>query len=199
MKDKLLKLDRDRSTLSEAHLAVALAHLNTRLRFRGLSTREFWTQRDQFTSEQLPMNDRELIDSQHHRRLAHNALNNQRLNLQNSPQSTILEGTIVYIKSERNKTMSRPRYLVTLQDGPWYHLKKFTGNQRAASPTRSTVTSYVTYQCRRHLVRTLYREKRLPLTMKIQHSTGQQLTVTRLSRRPLKSTNQRSLHRPHLR
>ena len=25
--------------------------------------------------------------------------------------------------------MSRPRYLVTLQDGPWYHLKKFTGNQ----------------------------------------------------------------------
>ena len=129
LEDELLKLDRDRSTLSKAHLAVALAHLNTRLRFCGLSARELWTQRDQFTSEQLPMNDRELIDSQHHRCLAHNALNNQRLNLQNSPQSTILEGTIVYIKSERNKTMSRPRYLVTLQDGPWYHLKKFTGNQ----------------------------------------------------------------------
>ena len=112
---ELLKLDRDRSTLSEAHLAVALAHLNTRLRFRGLSTHELWTQRDQFTSDQLPMNDRELIDNQHRRRLTHNTMTNQRSNSQNLTQSTIPEGTIVYIKSERNKTMDNvsptlPRY-----------------------------------------------------------------------------------------
>ena len=41
----------------------------------------------------------------------------------------IPEGSIVYINTERNKSQSRPRYIITSQDGPWYFLKKFAGTQ----------------------------------------------------------------------
>ena len=45
--------------------AVATAVLNFRVRGRGLSAREMWTQRDQYTSEQMPVSDHMLITEQH--------------------------------------------------------------------------------------------------------------------------------------
>jgi hypothetical protein len=47
--------------ISSRDLAVATSLLNTRIRNRGLSSREMWSQRDQFTNCQLPLNDQELI------------------------------------------------------------------------------------------------------------------------------------------
>ena len=41
--------------VSEVDLAIATVRLNSRLRFSGLSSRELWTQRNQFTHEQLPL------------------------------------------------------------------------------------------------------------------------------------------------
>jgi len=127
LEDELLKLDRDSKSVNESSLSIAVANLNSRVRASGLSSREMLTQRDQFTGEQLPLEDRKLISDQHHRRLATNLFNNQKAG--NNSEPAIQEGAIVYIKSERNKTQSRPRYLVTLRDGPWYHLKKFSGDQ----------------------------------------------------------------------
>lgn len=48
-------------------LAVATANLNARIRSRGLSAREIWTQRDQFSNQQLPLQDQDIIMRQHER------------------------------------------------------------------------------------------------------------------------------------
>ena len=55
--------------VSEVTLAVATANLNSRIRSRGLSSREMWSQRDQFSNRQLPMSDDDLITKQHDQRL----------------------------------------------------------------------------------------------------------------------------------
>ena len=51
--------------ISSLTLAIATSRLNSRLRRDGLSARELWTQRDQFTHDQLPVFDREIILKQH--------------------------------------------------------------------------------------------------------------------------------------
>ncbi|CAG2253296.1 unnamed protein product [Mytilus edulis] len=52
LEDELLREERDHSPLSENTLVIATTRLNSRLRQRGLSSRELWTQRSQFTHEQ---------------------------------------------------------------------------------------------------------------------------------------------------
>ena len=51
--------------ITHVRLAVATALLNSGVRGRGLSAREMWTQRDQHTSEQMPVPDHKLITEQH--------------------------------------------------------------------------------------------------------------------------------------
>ena len=129
LEDEILKLDRDLPTVTSPQLAIAVANLNSRLRSHGLSSRELWTQRDQFTSTPLPLDDQQLIENQHHRRLVNNLHHNRAIPSHPSNDMPIPEGSIVYINTERNKSQSRPRYIITSQDGPWYFLKKFAGTQ----------------------------------------------------------------------
>lgn len=56
--------------VSPTTLAVATACLNARIRSRGLSAREMWSQRDQFSNIQIPMTDQYLIVKQHDQRIA---------------------------------------------------------------------------------------------------------------------------------
>ena len=44
---------------------IAVARLNSHIHYSGLSARELWTQRSQFTHEQLPISDRENLLRQH--------------------------------------------------------------------------------------------------------------------------------------
>ena len=129
LKDEILKLDRDRSTVTNSQLAIAVANLNSWLRSQGLSPHEMWTQRDQFTSTPLPLDDQKLLEEQHHRRVTYNMLHNQVSCKPSSDDLPIPEGSIVYINTERNKIQSRPRYISSSQDGPWYRVKKFIGTQ----------------------------------------------------------------------
>ena len=55
--------------ISPMTLSVAIARLNSRIRSRGLSAREMWTQRDQFSNSQIPLVDRDLIMTQHKTRV----------------------------------------------------------------------------------------------------------------------------------
>ena len=68
LEDEILREEKGRSPLNEVSLAVATARLNTRLRKQGLSSREIWTQRNQFTHEQLPIVDINIIRAQHEAR-----------------------------------------------------------------------------------------------------------------------------------
>ena len=65
IEQELLRLDPLGGPVSTTTLAVVTATVNARIRTRGLSAREMWTQRDQFTNSQLPFQDHDLIDKQH--------------------------------------------------------------------------------------------------------------------------------------
>ena len=55
----LLKQEPTGGPVSQLGLVIAVARLNSRIRYSGLSARELWTQRSQFIHEQLPISDRE--------------------------------------------------------------------------------------------------------------------------------------------
>ena len=112
-------------------LSLAVARLNARIRSCGLSAREIWTQRNQFTHEQIPVNDRDIIQSQHERRCdnhPHSEKSKHKSGRSRQPQ-IIRVGDLVYLYADKNKSVARSRYLVTSVSGEWCTVKKFTGNQ----------------------------------------------------------------------
>jgi hypothetical protein len=119
-------------------LAVAVARMNSRIRSRGLSSREMLTQRDQFTNEQLPVCDRQLIAEQHKKRLQnHPHSEKAKAPLAKSHASASIEvGDLVYLYGDRNKSRARDRYLVVSVEGNWCNIRKFTGSQLRSSSYR---------------------------------------------------------------
>lgn len=63
--DELLRICPEGGTITPPSIAVATANLNTRIRNRGLSAREMWLQRDQFTNAQIPFSDLQVVRQQH--------------------------------------------------------------------------------------------------------------------------------------
>jgi len=94
----------------------------------------FW-QRSQFTNEQLPICDRDVIAAKHQQRLNNHAPS-EKSKLSKSvdrPPPSVSVGDLVYLYSDRNKSQARSRYLVVSLDGEWCFIKKFTGGQLRAS------------------------------------------------------------------
>ena len=129
-----------RGAITQVLLSIATANLNARVRNRGMSARELWTQRDQFTNEQLPLNDYRIIREQHELRNA----NHEQSRQSKSPrgrgsvhaQQHIDTGDIVYLYSDKSKLRSRCRYLVVSTEGDWLNISKFTGTQLRATSYR---------------------------------------------------------------
>ena len=127
-------------TITQVLLSIATANLNARVRNRGMSARELWTQRDQFTNQQLPLNDYRIIREQHELRNA----NHEQSRQSKSPrgrgsvhtQQHIDTGDIVYLYSDKCKLRSRCRYLVVSTEGDWLNISKFTGTQLRATSYR---------------------------------------------------------------
>lgn len=124
--------------ITQVLLSVATASLNARVRNRGMSARELWTQRDQFTNEQLPLNDYSIIQQQHASRNA----NHEHSQISKSPRGSVPRpqhidiGDIVYLYSDKSKLRSRCRYLVVSTEGEWINISKFAGNQLRATSYR---------------------------------------------------------------
>ena len=116
---ELLRQDPLGGAVSEVTLAVATANLNSRIRPRGLSSREMWSQRDQFSNRQLPMSDEDLITKQHDQRLINHPHSMKSKAPMALPRPTpgIEVGDLVYIHSDRNKSRARDRYLVIKKEG----------------------------------------------------------------------------------
>ena len=82
--------------------------------------------RDQFTHQQIHLDDYNLIQEQHHRRFT----NNQYINQERTSQTKSFDlGTLVYLKNEKSKSNKRSRYLVTQCNHPWYQIRKFVSDQ----------------------------------------------------------------------
>ena len=126
---ELLRDDQLGGPVSPLTLAVATANLNASIRSRGLSAREMWTQRDQFTNHQIPLQDQVIILRQHEQRLANHPHNEK----SKAPAAKrrlagdISVGDLVYLYSDRNKTRARDRYLVVAVSGSFCNIRKFVG------------------------------------------------------------------------
>lgn len=142
VQDEILRQDPGTRSVSPLALSLAVARLNSRIRNRGLSSREMWTQRDQFTNFQIPLSDQNLILQQHELRTANHAYSER----SKAPTGTRSEtqcleiGDLVYLYNDRNKSSARDRYLVVSVEYPWCNIRKFTGNQFRS-------TSYRVKQC----------------------------------------------------
>ena len=68
LEEELLRHEPGGRPVSAVGLALVTARLNSRVRHLGLSSRELWTQRSQFTNEQLPISDYQVIAEKHQQR-----------------------------------------------------------------------------------------------------------------------------------
>jgi hypothetical protein len=131
LENELVRQQPDRGSVTSLTLSVAVACLNSRIRSRGLSAREMWSQRDQFTNTQLPIHDRDLIQDQHTQRTRNHphseASKAPRGKLPSSIQIEV--GDLVYLYTDRTKTQARDRYLVVAIEDSWCYIRKFTGSQ----------------------------------------------------------------------
>lgn len=65
LQDEILRLNPTNRTVSSLSLTIDVASLNSRICSDGLSSREMFIQRDQFTNSQMPLSDRDLIMDKH--------------------------------------------------------------------------------------------------------------------------------------
>ena len=127
LENELLRQEPGGGPVTRLQLTLATARLNSRIRNHGLSAREVWTQRDQFTHEQILISDPELIHFKHQSRLENHPFSEA--NRQRAPTCPANVGDLVYLYCDANKSRARSRYLVTGRDGEWLIIKKFAGTQ----------------------------------------------------------------------
>ena len=131
LEDEILRQDPNTRCISPLSLTLAIARLNSRIRNRGLSAREMWTQRDQFSNNQIPLTDQSLIQRQYELRKSNHSYSEITKAPSGAlPESPHLEvGDLVYLYNDRNKTCARDRYLVVSTDNSWCNIRKFVGSQ----------------------------------------------------------------------
>lgn len=130
--DAVLKLSPEGGPISQVTLAIATTAINSKIRRDGLSSRELWTQRDQITGNQLPIDDHEIILSQNKSRKG-NHETSAKAKAHGKPKvktESVAVGSLVYVKSDKDKTKARDKYIVTkVVDGGTCQIRKFTKSQ----------------------------------------------------------------------
>ena len=128
---EIVRLNPDGGPISKLSLTLATANMYARIRRDGLSSRELWTQRDQVTGEQLPIDDQVVITSQRKSRLNNHMASAKSKALGYRP--TLLRdfdiGQLVYLINDKDKTRSRDKYIVTAVSDNNCQIRKFTKNQ----------------------------------------------------------------------
>ena len=134
--NEILRASPQVQVISPVLLATATANMNMRIRYTGLSARELWTQRDQFTNEPLPLDDSEVIALQAHlRESSHGPSAKAKASKFPHADPVISVGDLVYLKSERDKIKPRDKYLVVARPSiDVCKLRKFTKSQFRTRP-----------------------------------------------------------------
>ena len=116
LEEELIRQEPKKRPVSEVGLAIATARLNSRLRFSGLSSCELWTQRNQFTHEQLSFSDSQFRLAKHDLHSFSEKSKNPGGLVPNSPQLPV--GDLAYLVSYKDKSRARDRYIVVSTDPP---------------------------------------------------------------------------------
>jgi len=138
VENELLRHDPPGGPVSPVTLSVATATLNACICSCGLSAREMWTQQDQFSNQQIPLHDQNLIVQQHEQRIAnhHHSEKAKAPIAKNLPAEYITVGDLVYLYSDRDKTRACNRYLVVEVTGSFCNIRKFVGSQLRSTSYR---------------------------------------------------------------
>ena len=118
--------------MSDITLALATANTNSRIRRDGLSAREVWTQRDQLTSQQLPIVDRQLILNQNYScRQSHTpSAKSKARGRTNLPSAVVSVGDLVFLKGDRDKLKAHEKCLVVgIREDLSCEFRKLTSSQ----------------------------------------------------------------------
>ena len=149
LEELLLRQEPSGGPVTEVGLAVATARLKARLRNQGLYSRELWTQRNQFSNEQIPLSDLQHIMEKHRDRQTNHPFSEQAKGGRSPSPSTppppppLQVGNLVYVKADRDKSRARDRYIIMSINGEWCFIKKFSGSQlRATSYTVKLAECY---------------------------------------------------------
>ena len=133
---EILRIVPEGGAISSEQLAVVVNQLNSRIRNRGLSAWEILCQRNQFTGEQIDINDLTLSEQQAQLRASNQAYSSKH-KARGNPQAqeaSIVKGSLVYIKSDGDKTRGRDRYLVVEVNGDSCVVQKFIKSQLRSKP-----------------------------------------------------------------
>jgi hypothetical protein len=144
LEEELLKLEPAGGPVTATTLAIATANLNSKLRHSGMSSREMFMQRDQFSNIQIPVNDIHLIQTQYDAKCKNHAFSERaKAPKSNNPKkysSSLRKGDLVYLYNDRNKFKARDRYLIVEINEEWCTIKKFTGSQLRNTSYKVKVT-----------------------------------------------------------
>lgn len=124
-----------KQVLTLSQLAVAVAHLNARIRSSGLSASEIWHRRDQYTRLLLPTDDKSLISQKIQSRQQNHEYSSKSKGTHRQAQ-TFNIGDLVYIVTEGTKHKHRQRYIITKITGRSTTLQKFTLNRITSKQQR---------------------------------------------------------------
>ena len=121
----------DGGPLSNITLANVVSQLNSRLRMSGLSAWEVYHKRDQFSGNTIHMPDEVITEIKSHSRESnHNP--SAKFKARGGPaasNASIEIGSLVYIKSEHDKTKPRDRYIVISIENDSCVLQKLVKSQ----------------------------------------------------------------------
>ena len=131
LKQELLWQDPQGGPVSHLALSLTIATLNSCICMCGLSAREMWTQRDQFSNSQIPLSNQELITQQHqlHRQNHSQSEKSKAPIAKQGVSRSICVGDLVYLHSDRSKSCARDRYLFISVNGSWFDLRTFVCSQ----------------------------------------------------------------------
>ena len=110
-----------------------MCHINSRIRYSGLSASEIITKRDRITNEPIYLDDKKLQDIKYNKRVQnHRYSEKSKSNGNPSAKEAIVDiGNIVYIKSDGSKHLARELYLAISVDykSSEAYVQKLVGNQ----------------------------------------------------------------------
>jgi len=142
VEEELLKSTQDNQFVTPVLLATATARLNSRIRSRGLSAREMFMQRDQFSNMQLPLSDVALVEEQHRLRDTNHQYSEKSQAPEGFPSvaQQLQPGDLVYLYTDKSKIHARDRYMVSSVQDDWCYVKKFAGPQLRSNSYKGKLT-----------------------------------------------------------
>ena len=122
LEDEIKKASPKKNTLTVKTLARATAAVNEKISHQGLSAKEILFSRDQFTSDNLEINDEELAEEKMKIRERENVYNAKSKSTISTPAvpANARKGQLVFLKKDGSKLERRDLYLVTeanVEDG----------------------------------------------------------------------------------